>query len=143
MSKFSKIFGSASIVFSLLIAIVLIANWRVPVQHSQIIQGTPHPYFLVGEDRRRELLADARNIRLGDTAESVLKLLGSPTFDERGASDTIPQFHYRSMRWYLCIWNNGLVNEAHDEYIEIVFNDENQKVESVNVYEKHEAFPQP
>ena len=84
---------------------------------------------------RRAFLGKAKQIRLGDSYWKVLSSLGPPTVeDHRGTDWPRPPILYHEMDWYLTIWERGSVNEEHDEYVSVIFDEDKQLVREVAIF---------
>jgi len=91
----------------------------VKVANAQFLK-VHEPYFTMRAVDREKLLEKATTICIGDSAGHVLQVLGKPTFDTTMASKTIPPGPpTRELAYYITIYEHGLVNEFHDEYVAI------------------------
>ena len=91
----------------------------VKVANAQFLK-VHEPYFTMRAVDREKLLEQSNTIRIGDSAKRVLQVLGKPTFDTTWASKTIPPGPpTRELDYYITIYEHGLVNEFHDEYVAI------------------------
>jgi hypothetical protein len=92
-----------------------------------------HPSFQLDVQAKRVLVEKATAIKPGDSYQSVTNRLGAPTFDQRLATKHNNPMRVigRSLKYYLVIWEAGLVSEGHDEFVD-VFLDEHDRVRSVH-----------
>lgn len=99
---------------------------------SREVLVTKTPFFSVSDLHRAFLLAASKKIRLGDTQQRVVDLLGKPTDEawlpEKGGPR---QNTKRVWTYYLTKWEKDFVNEKHDEYIKIYFAGPHQEAVSI------------
>jgi hypothetical protein len=76
------------------------------------------------------MVAKAATLKPGDSLQTVVNLLGSPRSDKRLMRKESNLVIGRSLKYYAVIWQSGLANELHDEYVE-VFLDETDHLKSV------------
>jgi hypothetical protein len=110
-----------SIVALLLVAAGLCAGAESP--------SAQHPSFELDAKAKRTLVERAVVLKLGDSYQSVTNKLGIPTYDQELARKD-GRVIGRSLKYYLVRWETGLVNELHDELVD-VFVDEQGRVRSV------------
>ncbi len=91
-----------------------------------------HPSFQLDAQAKRLLVSKATSIKPGDSYQSVIKKLGKPTHDEKLAQKESDRIVGRNLSYYAVIWKDGLVNELHDELVD-VFLDEHDLVKSVHI----------
>lgn len=82
-------------------------------------QGKPHPYFQATTQSKISLLTQALKLRKGDPADAVLKAMGKPAVDQVLSKKESDKIVGRELRYYLVRWEDGLVNELHDETISV------------------------
>jgi len=91
----------------------------VKIANAQFLK-VHEPYFTMRVVDREKLLEQSNMIRIGDSAKRVLQVLGKPTFDATMASKTVPPGPpTRQLAYSITIYEHGLVNEFHDEYVAI------------------------
>ena len=91
-----------------------------------------HPSFQLDAQAKRALVEKATTLKPGDSYESVTNKLGAPTHDKQLARKESSRVIGRSLTYYAVIWEAGLVNELHDELVD-VFLDERDRVLSVRI----------
>jgi hypothetical protein len=78
------------------------------------------PFFSMKPAQREKLLANASTLCVGDPVETVVAVLGKPSQDGTWSSKRIPAGPpIRELSYYITIYENGLVNEIHDEYVAV------------------------
>lgn len=80
----------------------------------------------------RVLVERAVSIKTGDSRTAVLDKLGSPDDDTVLMRKESPEIIGRAMRYDIVKWKRGLVNELHDQYVN-VYLDKNGVVKYVVV----------
>jgi hypothetical protein len=91
-----------------------------------------HPYFQLDAPSQRALVAKAATLKPGDSYQTVVNLLGLPKSDQRLMRKESNRIIGRSLKYYAVIWESGLVNELHDEYVDVLL-DETDHLKSVTV----------
>ena len=91
-----------------------------------------HPFFQLDSKAKRALVEKASTLKPGDSYQSVTDRLGAPTHDQRVARKESSRVVGRSLSYYAVIWESGLVNELHDELVE-VYLDKRDLVRSVHI----------
>ena len=91
-----------------------------------------NPYFALSSDEKLQLLAKAKTVQIGDTYDSVLSKLGKPTYDNILARKENREIIGRSLMYYAVRWEEGLVNEIHDQLV-IIYFDTSDKVQKVHI----------
>ena len=82
----------------------------------------------IGDSAAAELIRKGRMLKTGDSVESVKSALGEPTVDKRLIGKK-GEFHARVLRYYVRLLDSNLVNEIHDRYISVYFDDANKLFE--------------
>jgi hypothetical protein len=67
----------------------------------------------------RILVERAVSIKTGDSRKTVIDKLGSPDEDSVLMRKEKPEIIGRSMRYDIVRWKRGLVNELHDQYVNV------------------------
>src|SRR5437870_748521 len=68
------------------------------------------PYFAMPAAQREKMLEKASLLRVGDSADRVLQLLGKATADHTAGSKTIPPGPTRRyLMYYITIYESGMV----------------------------------
>jgi len=91
-----------------------------------------HPSFQLDAKAKRLLVEKAAALKPGDSYQSVTNRLGTPTYDKALARKEDSKVIGRSLKYYVVRWETGLVNEHHDELVD-VFLDERDRVRSVSI----------
>jgi hypothetical protein len=91
-----------------------------------------NPFFQLDARAKRALVEKASTLKPGDSYQSVTDRLGAPTHDQKIARKEGSRVVGRSLSYYAVIWQSGLVNELHDELVE-VYLDERDLVRSVHI----------
>ena len=91
-----------------------------------------HPSLQLDASAKRKLVEKATALKVGDSFETVTNALGTPTFDQKLARRKSSRVVGRSLKYYAVIWERGLVNELHDELVDITL-DERDRVRSVRI----------
>jgi len=86
-------------------------------------------YIDIGEKQSAELVNKAQSLTRGASVTSVKATLGEPTSDQK-LLDKKGQFRARELTYYIRKLNKSTVNEIHDRYLAIYF-DEADKLKSV------------
>lgn len=83
-------------------------------------RSTHKPFFQLDVHARMTLLDAAARIHIGDTEGKVEQLLGPPTYESRFCPRRGPDLReIHSLKYYITMFEEGLVNEIEDEYIEV------------------------
>jgi outer membrane protein assembly factor BamE (lipoprotein component of BamABCDE complex) len=135
---------ASAITFSIGISLaVILGVTKMPVfdflQHGgperpmKAVTTSSRPYFVAGDAQREKLIEQTKLIRIGDSREHVLSLLGTPTTEQQRSTDSIvaPKPFYE-LRWFFIEWEKDWGNEDKDQYVQ-VFLDENHVVEAIEV----------
>ena len=88
------------------------------------------PYFSVNPDEKLQLLTKAKAVQIGDTYDSVISRLGKPTYDRMMIRKDNREIIGRSLKYYIVRWEEGLVNEIHDQLV-IIYFDTSDNVQKV------------
>jgi hypothetical protein len=91
-----------------------------------------HPSFELDASAKRKLVERAATLKVGDSFQTVTNALGVPTVDQRLARKESSRVIGRSLKYYAVIWERGLVNELHDELVDVML-DEKNRVRSVRI----------
>jgi hypothetical protein len=91
-----------------------------------------HPSFQLDASAKRKLVEKAAALKVGDSFQTVTNALGAPTFDQTLARKESSRTIGRSLKYYAVIWERGLVNELHDELVDVTL-DERDRVRSVRI----------
>ena len=91
-----------------------------------------HPSFQLDASAKRKLVERATALKVGDSFQTVTNTLGAPTFDQKLARKESSRVIGRSLKYYAVIWERGLVNELHDELVDVTL-DEHDRVRSVRI----------
>ena len=78
------------------------------------------------------MVEKAITLKVGDSFQTVTNTLGVPTKDQRLARKEDSRAIGRSLKYYAVIWERGLVNELHDELVDVTL-DERDRVRSVRI----------
>jgi hypothetical protein len=91
-----------------------------------------HPFFHLDASAKRALVEKALTLRPGDSYETVVGRLGKPKIDKVLMRKESTRVVGRTLKYYAVIWDSGLVNELHDELVD-VFLDPTDHVVSVGI----------
>ena len=95
--------------------------------------GSPkRPSFQLETQAKRALVEKAASLKAGDSYQTVTNKLGIPTHDQRFARKESSRVIGRSLKYYAVVWESGLVNEIHDEFVDVSL-DERDRVRSVRI----------
>lgn len=97
-----------------------------------VARADQHPSFQLDASAKRKLVEKATALKVGDSFQTVTNALGVATFDQRLARKESSRTVGRSLKYYVVIWERGLVNELHDELVDITL-DERDRVRSVRI----------
>ena len=114
---------SKASIFALCTACVLGCN--VPAAPKPEVARQPHPSWTLSAAEKRKLVSRAAKLKVGDSYETVIAVLGKPTEDRRLMPKGSSVSHGRLLRYQAVIWESGLVNEYHDEYLSVVLDTKN------------------
>src|SRR5713226_1381721 len=95
------------------------------------------PFFQLPVQAKQTLMEKAETLRSGDSYQTVVSRLGAPTYDQVLMRKENSRIIGRSLRYYAVIWESGLVNEIHDELVDVIL-DEKDRVRSVHIKVKVE-----
>lgn len=112
------------------IALILVAVASVGAAATSM--RPQHPYFQLDAPSKKALVEKAKAIKLGDSYQSVVSVLGKPTFDNRLMRKENNGVVGRSIKYYAVIWQSGSVNELRDELVNVFF-DDSDRVKSVTI----------
>lgn len=88
------------------------------------------PYFSLSSDEKLNLVTKAKTVQIGETYDSVISKMGKPTYDQMMTRKENREIIGRSLKYYTVRWENGFVNEIHDQLI-IIFFDANDHVADI------------
>lgn len=91
-----------------------------------------HPSFQLDAAAKRKLVEKAAALKVGDSFQMVTNALGKPTHDQTGRTKETGRFISRSLSYYAVMWERGLVNELHDELVDVTL-DEKDRVRAVRI----------
>jgi len=97
--------------------------------HAQTKAST-RPSFRMDMSSKHKLVEKAGALIRGDSFQTVIGALGKPTFDLPLVRKEDGRKIGRSLKYYAVVWETGLVNELHDELVDVAL-DENDRVRSV------------
>lgn len=97
------------------------------------LSGEDKPYFSMSNIEKRKLLENVNNIKTGDTYESVISILGKPTYNQIAMRKENTEKIGRHLSYYAVKWEKDLVNEIHDQFV-LISLDNTDRVE--NIYTK-------
>jgi len=111
------------LLLGVLIAFVKLQDERSAASRAadvHVLRPVHRPFFTLNPTDREKLLEKAKTLQVGDSADRVLQVLGKPTLDQISASKTIPPApSSRSLTYCITIYEKDLVNELHDEYVNV------------------------
>lgn len=90
---------------------------------ADLLQQQRPPFFKISPSEKAVLIENAKMMKVGDSYKEVLRLMGNPTFDQPMARKEDSRITGRKLIYYAVIWEDGLVNEKHDEYVALYFNE--------------------
>jgi len=99
---------------------------------ATVAQAGQQPAFQLDAAAKRKLVEKAMALKVGDSFQTVTNALGKATHDQRGTTKESGRFISRSLKYYAVIWERGLVNELHDELVDVTL-DEKDRVRSVRI----------
>lgn len=114
----------------LLLVLLLAASVNISAEAQT--PAPKHPFFQLDAQAKRALVKKASTLKPGDSYQSVTDRLGAPTHDQKMMRKESSRVVGRSLSYYAVIWQSGLVNELHDELVE-VYLDEHDLVRSVHI----------
>jgi hypothetical protein len=88
-----------------------------------------HPAWELPPAEKRALFDGAARLKAGDTYDHVIDTLGKPTYDRQAVAKGSTTPRGRSLRYQALVWEEGLVNELHDEWVMVVLDTHNIVVE--------------
>ena len=118
-------------------ALLLVGCIAASAAAQQSLSRSEHPHFRVDASTRATLLQHAKSIKPGDTLQTVLARLGQPSYDQVLMRKENREVIGRSLKYYVVRWDQSLVNEIHDEFVD-VFLGPNNLVKSVSINVKGE-----
>ena len=116
-------------IFLLAIVLIIISSGLVFAEEGN---DPSKPYFSMDLDKKRELLKNAKTIKVGDSYETVPTKLGKPTYDHFVGLKETHEITGRRISYYAVVWKENLVNEKHDQLISISF-DKADRVKSIHI----------
>ena len=99
---------------------------------ASVARADQHPSFQLEASAKRKLVEKATALKVGDSFQVVTNALDVPTFDQKLARKESSRIIGRSLRYYAVIWERGLVNELHDELVDVTV-DGKDRVHSVRI----------
>lgn len=123
--------NGASTTTSVLGAILLIAACSESTYQSNSENQPPRRYtFEEKPERTSELISRVNNLKLGQSFENVVNLLGTPTYDQSMArKGRHAATRLRVVRYYTRIANQiPLYDDSVDRFVELRFDGQNQLV---------------
>jgi hypothetical protein len=97
-----------------------------------VVRAEQHPSFQLDASAKRKLVEKATALKVGDSFEVVTNALGLPSLDQKLARKESSRVVWRSLKYYAVIWERELVNEFHDELVDVTM-DEKDRVRSVRI----------
>jgi hypothetical protein len=79
------------------------------------------PAFQLDPQAKRILVERALALHIGDAVDAVISSLGKPTHDQTLTPKQTSKPIGRSLKYYAVIWETGLVNELHDQLVDLFF----------------------
>ena len=79
------------------------------------------PAFQLDAQAKRKLVERALALHIGDTVSRVITSLGKPSYDQMLTPKRSAAPVGRSLKYYAVIWESGLVNELHDQLVDLTF----------------------
>ena len=89
-------------------------------------------YFSISQIEKQKMVEKAKEIKVGETYESVLSKLGKPTHDDLVMRKKNNEIIGRALKYCAVKWEKGLVNEIHDRILSIYL-DKDDRVKSVYI----------
>jgi outer membrane protein assembly factor BamE (lipoprotein component of BamABCDE complex) len=115
--------------FTRIIAIMLlIVGFNVCHANGSAMEN-PEPksfYIYIGDKAEANLLRKVRSLKIGTSVEEVKSIIGEPT-DDQMLIGKKGEFHARALRYYIRKLDTG-VNEIHDRYVILYFDEANKLV---------------
>jgi hypothetical protein len=102
------------------------------VMLATVAHAERQPSFQLDAPAKRKLVEKAMALRIGDSFQTVTNALSKPTYDQTDRTKERGRHISRSLKYYAVIWELGLVNELHDELVEVAL-DEKDRVRSVRI----------
>ena len=102
------------------------------VMLATVAHAGQQPAFQLDAAAKRKLVEKAMALNVGDSFQTVTNALGKPTHDQTGRTKETGRFISRSLKYYAVNWERGLVNELHDELVDVTL-DEKDHVLSVRI----------
>ena len=99
---------------------------------ATVAHAEQQPSFQLDTSAKRKLVEKALALKVGDSFQTVTNALGKATSDQTGTTKESGRFISRSLKYYAVIWERGLVNELHDELVDVTL-DEKDRVRSVRI----------
>jgi hypothetical protein len=90
------------------------------------------PSFQLDASAKRKLVEKAMALKVGDSFQTATNVLGKATYDQTLSTKQSGRFIARCLSYYAVIWERGLVNELHDELVEVTL-DQKDRVRAVRV----------
>jgi hypothetical protein len=81
-------------------------------------------YIYIGDKAEANLLRKVRSLKTGTSVEEVKSIVGEPT-DDQMLIGKKGEFHARELSYYIRKLGTG-VNEIHDRYVTLYFNEANK-----------------
>ena len=111
---------------------VLLLGFLLVAASSHPAKASGQPYFEMENSASRALVEKALQIKVGDSHGKIIGLLGEPTYDQVLLGKASGHREARVLKYYVVIWEEGLVNESKDQLIRLVL-DEHDRVSEVQV----------
>ena len=99
---------------------------------ATVAHADQQPSFQLDASAKRKLVEKAIALNLGDSFQTVTNALGKPTYDHTGRTKESGRFVSRTLSYYAVIWERGLVNELHDELVDVTL-DEKDRIRSIRI----------
>jgi hypothetical protein len=79
------------------------------------------PAVQLDAQAKRKLVERSLALHIGDTVPSVITSLGKPSYDQMLTPKQSAAPVGRSLKYYAVIWESGLVNDLHDQLVDLTF----------------------
>lgn len=99
-------------------------------------------HFVMDPKAQMEFFQKLATVKIGESRQEVMQQLAPPTADQVLTTKKRNKFIFRELRYDVKRWDPELVNERHDRYVTLYFNEDDRLTGARSIVDDHEfAIP--